>query len=284
MHILVTGSKGQLGSEIAELATRYTHHNFILTDIDELDISNEEALNTFFDNTAIDVLINCAAYTAVDRCETEKELARKINVLAVKLLAKVCTKHSVAMIQISSDYVYDGNNHIPYKEIDFTNPQSYYGETKLEGEEMMEEFCSHGIIIRTSWLYSSFGNNFVKTILKYAQEREEMNIVYDQIGTPTYAADLATTILDGLDKLPFMKGIHTFNFSNEGVCSWYDFAQEIIRLKNIKCSIKPIETFEYPLPAKRPAYSVLNKAKIKNELEIDIPYWKDSLERCLLKL
>ena len=284
MHILVTGSKGQLGSEIKQLAPKYPEYDFVFTDIEELDITDANAINDYFEENAFDILINCAAYTAVDKCESNKLIAREINVLAVKSLAIACSKHNIGMIQISTDYVYDGLNHLPYKETDFTNPQSFYGETKLEGEEMVEEFCSNGVIIRTSWLYSSFGNNFVKTVLKYTKERELMRVVYDQIGSPTYAADLAKVIVENFEKLQFMSGVHIFNYSSEGVCSWYDFAKAIVDIKSIDCKIKPIETFEYPLPAKRPAYSVLNKAKIKDELDMEIPYWKDSLKECLKKL
>jgi dTDP-4-dehydrorhamnose reductase len=284
MHILVTGSNGQLGSEIRNLAPNYPDIDFVFTDIDELDITNADAIDNYFEENEFDFLINCAAYTAVDKCESNKLIAREINVLAVKSLAIACSKYNIGMIQISTDYVYDGLNHLPYKETDFTNPQSFYGETKLEGEEMVEEFCNNGIIIRTSWLYSSFGNNFVKTVLKYTKERDLMRVVYDQIGSPTYAADLAKIIVENIDKLTYMSGVHIFNYSNEGVCSWYDFAKAIVEIKEIDCKIKPIETFEYPLPANRPSYSVLNKAKIKNELDTEIPYWKDSLKKCLKKL
>ncbi len=284
MHILVTGSNGQLGNEIKNIASNYPDYDFVFTDIEELDITNNDAINDFFEENKFDILINCAAYTAVDKCETNKLKARAINVLAVKSLAIACSKHNMGMIQISTDYVYDGLNHLPYKETDFTNPQSFYGETKLEGEEMLAEFCDNGIIIRTSWLYSSYGNNFVKTVLKYTKEHNLMRVVYDQVGSPTYAADLAKVIIDSIENLTFMKGIHLYNYSNEGVCSWYDFAKEITEIKGIECKIKPIETFEYPLPAKRPAYSVLNKSKIKNEVNIEIPHWKDSLKQCLKKL
>lgn len=284
MRILVTGSNGQLGSEIRNIAPNYSDIDFVFTDIDELDITNADAIDNYFEENEFDFLINCAAYTAVDKCESNKLIAREINVLAVKSLAIACSKYNIGMIQISTDYVYDGLNHLPYKETDFTNPQSFYGETKLEGEEMVEEFCNNGIIIRTSWLYSSFGNNFVKTVLKYTKERDLMRVVYDQIGSPTYAADLAKIIVENIDKLTYMSGVHIFNYSNEGVCSWYDFAKAIVEIKEIDCKIKPIETFEYPLPANRPSYSVLNKAKIKNELDTEIPYWKDSLKKCLKKL
>ncbi len=284
MNILVTGSKGQLGSEIQRIAPLYPNYNFVFTDVEELDITKKKDLEKFFEKNNFNVLINCAAFTAVDKCETEKESARKLNVLAVKNLAVVCAKNNVAIIHISTDYVFDGKNHLPYKETDFTNPDSYYGETKLDGEEMLEEFANTAIIMRTSWLYSSFGNNFVKTILKYSKERDELKVVYDQIGTPTYAADLAKTITDNVDKIEFFTGVHYFHYSNEGVCSWYDFAKEIVDIKQIDCKITAIETSEYPLPAPRPAYSILSKAKIKDELNIEIPHWKDSLKICLKEL
>ena len=284
MHILVTGSKGQLGSEIKELSSQYPQYNFYFTDIEELNICKKEEIDTYFNDHEIDVLINCAAYTAVDQCETEKKKARELNVLAVKNLALACSAKNVSIVHISTDYVYDGKNHIPYKETDFTNPESYYGQTKLEGENMLEEFANTAIIIRTSWLYSSFGKNFVKTMLKYGQERDELKVVFDQIGTPTYAADLAEIILKNIHQIDFFNGVHYFHYSNEGVCSWYDFAKEILDIKQINCIVIPIITEEYPLPAPRPAYSVLNKSKIKNELSIQIPHWKDSLAKCLQKL
>lgn len=284
MHILVTGSNGQLGSEIRSLASQYKNDTFVFTDIDELDITDKVSINIFLKKNNFDVLINCAAYTAVDKCETEKTLARKLNVLAVKNLSLACTEYNIALIHISTDYVYDGKNHIPYKETDFTNPTSYYGLTKQEGEGVIEEFSSNAVIIRTSWLYSSFGNNFVKTIIKHANNKDELRVVYDQIGTPTYANDLAKLILDNTNKLKDMTGLSLFNYSSEGVCSWYDFAKEIIDIQGIDCIITPIETKDYPLPAPRPAYSILNKSKIKEQLNITIPYWKDSLKACLKKL
>jgi len=284
MHILVTGSNGQLGSELKELAPKYKKHSFVFTDIDELDITSKKAINSFFKSDNFDLLINCAAFTAVDKCETEKKAARKLNVLAVRNLAIACADNDMSIIHISTDYVYDGNHYIPYKESDFTNPESYYGATKLEGEGVVDEFANNGVIIRTSWLYSSFGSNFVKTILKHANTEDELKVVYDQIGTPTYAHDLAVVILDNVEKLKNIDGIELFNFSNEGVSSWYDFAKEIVDIKGINCLITPIETKDYPLPAARPKYSILNKSKIKEQLDSAIPYWKDSLKVCLNKL
>jgi len=284
MHILVTGSKGQLGSEIQKISKNYSDYKFTYTDIDELDITSKKDVNKFVSDNNFDIIINCAAYTAVDKCETEKNAARKANVIAVKNLAMACADNDISLIHISTDYVYDGKNHIPYKESDFTNPESYYGQTKLEGEQVIDEYAIKAVIIRTSWLYSAFGNNFVKTIIKHATAKDELNVVYDQIGTPTYAGDLATIILENIKKLELLEGINLYNFSNEGVCSWYDFAKEIVELKNIKCIINPIETKDYPLPAPRPAYSILNKDKIKTQLNTSIPYWKDSLKKCLKEL
>lgn len=285
MHILVTGSNGQLGSELRVLSTDFPQHQFIFTDVDELDITNKKAVDTFFKENKVDCLINCAAYTNVDKAEEEQDLARKINVQGAKNLAQACAKHDAELMHISTDYVFDGNNHRPYRETDFTHPQSVYGETKLEGEHMIEEFAKTAIIIRTSWLYSSFGHNFVKTMLKYGQEREELNVVYDQIGTPTYASNLALLMLMNLDDLQWLQGTHVYHYSDEGVCSWYDFAKEIMALSNIDCKINAIESKDYPLPATRPFYSILNKAKIKDGLEgIEIPYWKDSLKQCLQRI
>ena len=285
MHILVTGSNGQLGSELRVLSSDFPQHQFIFTDVDELDITDTKAVNAFFNENKVDCLINCAAYTNVDKAEEEQDLARNINVQGAKNLAQACAKHNAELMHISTDYVFDGNNHRPYRETDFTHPQSVYGETKLEGEHMIEEFAKTAIIIRTSWLYSSFGHNFVKTMLKYGQERDELNVVYDQIGTPTYAANLALLILMNLDDLQWLQGTHIYHYSDEGVCSWYDFAKEIMTLSNIDCKINAIESKDYPLPATRPFYSILNKAKIKDGLEgIEIPYWKDSLKKCLQRI
>ena len=281
MNILVTGSNGQLGSEFKALANYNSSHNYTFTDVEELNITNKKQVQEFLSSNSFDVVINCAAFTNVDKCESDSQGAKMLNTEGPRILAQECNNHNISLIHISTDYVYDGRNHSPYKETDFTNPVSAYGKTKLEGEMMIEEYAGTAIIIRTSWLYSSFGHNFIKTIMKYGKERDELKIVFDQIGTPTYARDLAKTIIDGLENIEFMEGVHTFHYSNEGVCSWYDFAKEIVEFKNIDCKITPIETKDYPLPATRPCYSVLNKAKIKEELNIEIPYWKDSLIECL---
>jgi len=285
MHILVTGSNGQLGSELQILAPEFKQHSFVFTDINELDICDKQALEVLFEKERFNCVINCAAYTNVDGAESNSELAHKINVEAVKNIAQICAKHEAELMHISTDYVFDGKNHRPYRETDFTNPQSVYGLTKLDGEHMVEEFAKTAIIIRTSWLYSSFGNNFVKTMLKYGAERDELNVVYDQVGTPTYAANLALLILKNMDDLQWLKGTHIYHYSDEGVCSWYDFAKAIMELSNTKCKINAIESKDYPLPASRPFYSVLNKAKIKDGLNgIEIPYWRDSLKICLQRI
>ena len=281
MKILITGSKGQLGSELRELSTYYKNLSFTFTDLEELDITNYNALNIFFEKNKFDTIINCAAYTAVDKAETDKENASHLNRNAVKYLAEFASNQNSLLVHISTDYVFDGRNCKPYLETDLTNPKSFYGKSKLDGEVEIIFQSKRAIIIRTSWLYSSYGNNFVKTILKYGKERGKLNVVFDQIGTPTYAADLAFAILEIIPQLNSKLTIDTYHFSNEGVSSWYDFAKEIVELSNMDCIINPIETKDYPLPAPRPHYSVLDKTKIKKEFHIDIPYWKDSLKKCL---
>jgi len=284
LNILVTGSNGQLGSEIKALSESYTDYNFFFTDVDNLDITEYQDLNIFFTKNKIDYVINCAAYTAVDRAEEDTDNARYININAVKYLSQISRKHNAFLIHISTDYVFDGKNYKPYTENDPICPTSVYGKTKAEGESEVISHTEKAIIIRTSWLYSSFGYNFVKTILKYGQERGKLNVVFDQIGTPTYAADLAKSILNIIPKLKNKNNVEIYHFSNEGVCSWYDFAKEIIEISKIKCDIIPIETKDYPLPAPRPHFSVLDKSKIKKEFQIIIPYWKVSLKICMDKI
>jgi len=278
-NILVTGANGQLGREIQELSEKYQFFTFFFTDIDTLDITNYSDLENFFNNHHIDFVINCAAYTAVDKAEIEKKQAHLINSVAPKNLTEFTNKHSSKLIHISTDYVFDGTNYTPYKESDPVNPNSVYGETKLNGEKEVLR-SKNGIIIRTSWLYSSYGDNFFKTIIKLSSKRKELNVIFDQVGTPTSAQDLAITILEILAKTInnpeyFKPGI--YHYSNEGVCSWYDFAIEIMEIANINCKINPVATKDYPLPANRPHYCVLNKTKIKSTFEISIPHWKDSL-------
>jgi dTDP-4-dehydrorhamnose reductase len=282
-NILVTGSSGQLGSELRKLSSNYAY-NFFFTDKNELDIANKEDIKTFVEKNNINTIINCAAYTAVDNAQDDKLNANKINHLAVKYLAQISKKYNISLIHISTDYVFDGKNYRPYVEDDITNPQSVYGQTKLDGEKAMIEINPlNSLIIRTSWVYSSFGNNFVKTMIRLGYEKDELGVIFDQIGTPTYAADLAKNILDILPNIK-NDNVQIYNYSNEGVISWYDFAKEIMRMAKIDCKVNPIETSEYPTPAKRPLYSLLNKSKIKKEFGIIIPYWKDSLDECLQAL
>jgi dTDP-4-dehydrorhamnose reductase len=283
LNILITGANGQLGSEVKMLSSDY-NYTFFFTTKEQLDITNENALKEFINKHNIEVIINCAAYTNVDKAENNKREADLINRKAVKKLAKISKEKNIKLIHISTDYVFDGKNHKPYCEASAVNPTSVYGQSKRDGELEIQKINPYNsIIIRTSWVYSSYGSNFVKTILQLAKERDELGIIYDQIGTPTYANDLAKTILDIILLIKNRK-VEIYNYTNEGVLSWYDFAKEIIRVAKIDCTINPIETFQYPLPAKRPHFSILNKSKIKKEFNIVIPYWKDSLDKCLKKL
>lgn len=283
MNILVTGSNGQLGSELQTTSSNY-NYNFFFTCKEDLDISDEESLQKFVLNNNINIIINCAAYTAVDLAEKEQKLADKINHLAVKNLANISKNNDIKLIHISTDYVFDGKNYKPYSEKDNTNPQNVYGQSKFTGENaLLNAHVKNSIIIRTSWVFSSFGNNFVKTMLKLGKDKESLGVIVDQIGSPTYALHLARTILD---IIPLINNQQTqiYNYSNEGVLSWYDFAKEIMKMAKIKCKINPIETKEYPTAATRPHFSILNKSKIKEEFGIEIPYWKDGLDECLKKL
>lgn len=283
LNILVTGSKGQLGSEIKELSVNY-EYNFFFTDRTNLDITNENEIKNFIQTNNIDTIINCAAYTAVDKAEEEKEQADSVNRKAVKKLAKISNEYGIKLIHISTDYVFNGKAYKPYVEEFQTKPNSIYGQTKLNGEkELIKINPKNSIIIRTSWVYSSYGANFVKTMLRLGKEKESLGVIFDQVGTPTYANDLAQVILDIIPNIDNQK-IEIYHYSNEGVLSWYDFAKEIMKMAKIDCQINPIETYQYPTPAKRPHYSLLNKAKIKKEFGIKIPYWKDSLDKCLKKM
>jgi dTDP-4-dehydrorhamnose reductase len=283
VNILITGADGQLGSEIRKLAFLYKEFNFIYTDISSLDITNLNNLDSFFSNKGIQYIINCAAYTNVDKAETEKEKAHSINVLAVKNLAQISSKYNSKIIHISTDYVFDSSSqNFPFKETDMPVAESAYGYSKLLGEKELINY-KNSIIIRTSWLYSNFGHNIFKTIVRLARERKELNFVFDQIGTPTYAGDLASAIVKVIEHSEsnntFLSGI--YHFSNEGVCSWYDFAMVVVKMLKFDCRVMPIETKDYPLPAKRPYYSVLNKSKIRESFGIKIPHWSDGLERCI---
>jgi dTDP-4-dehydrorhamnose reductase len=284
LKILVTGANGQLGSELKKASLRYPSWGFTFTDVNDLDITHLPSLEDYCAKNNFHYLINCAAYTAVDKAETEPEMATKINCQAVKNLTIASQKSNTVLFHISTDYVFDGNACEPYHEFYPTNPQSVYGQTKLMGEQEALKY-NRSVIIRTSWLYSAYGNNFVKTMLRLGAERSEVKVIYNQIGSPTFAEDLALAILtmiESTEKQELQPGI--YHFSNEGVCSWYDFAWEIMNYAHINCMVKPILSNEYPLPAKRPSYSVFDKNKIKKNYHIEIPYWKTSLYKCLDEL
>ena len=279
MNILITGCNGQLGNELQLLEKNYSEHTFFNTDVHELDITNAEAIDKFVSSNNIDIIINCAAYTAVDKAESNKELCQVLNADAPAYLAKAISKRNGWMIQVSTDYVFDGTKNTPYVETDSPCPNSVYGSTKLDGEKAVEQACKNTMIIRTAWLYSSFGNNFVKTMMRLGKEKDELNVIFDQIGTPTYARDLAIAIMTAVEK-GIVPGI--YHFSNEGVISWYDFTKAIHRLSGItSCHVRPIHTEEYPTAATRPHYSVLDKTKIKKTYGTEIPYWEDSLAECI---
>lgn len=284
MKILVTGSNGQLGRSIQERSLLYPEFSFDFTDVDQLDITNKSALELYLKTNKQDVIINCAAYTAVDKAEEEAEKAFLLNATAVEYLSKIASENGIFLIHISTDFIFDGKIDKPYKEEDLAQPESAYGKSKLAGENAIINCGPNASIIRTSWLYSEYGHNFVKTILQLASERNELKVVSDQLGTPTYAGDLADAILKILQTNYQTKGVHIFHYSNEGVASWYDFAKAIIEFNKLDCKVIPIPTSEYPLPAKRPEYSVMNKEKLKQYFNIEIPKWKDSLKVCLKNL
>ena len=277
--ILITGSKGQLGSELKQLAGNYPAFNFLFTDVDELDITNKRVIDEFVSQHAVGYIVNCAAYTAVDAAEDNVELCYAINRDAVRNIGEVAEKYHIKLLHVSTDYVFNGKSYIPYTEDVGVAPESVYGKSKLAGELALNEVSPQSIIIRTSWLYSSFGNNFVKTMIRLGKERENLNVVFDQVGTPTYAADLAQVILLILSSDMWYPGI--YHFSNEGVCSWYDFTKSIHRIANITCNVQPILSKEYPTKAVRPFYSVLDKNKIKKTYNISIPHWEESLRKCM---
>lgn len=277
--ILITGSNGQLGNEMQQAAVRFPDFNYIYTDVAELDICDKGALDAFVKANNVNVIVNCAAYTAVDKAEDDVELCYKINRDAVRNIAEVASENKVKVVHVSTDYVFDGTNYLPYTEDMPVCPATVYGKSKLEGEQALLENCKESVILRTAWLYSSFGNNFVKTMMKLGTERDSLGVIFDQVGTPTYAADLADAILQLLSNKTFVPGI--YHFSDEGVCSWYDFTKTIHRMANISCDVKPIETKDYPARTPRPHFSVLNKAKIKSTYGICIPHWEVSLEKCI---
>ena len=279
-NILVTGASGQLGSELQAITGQYDYV-FHFKNSRDLDITNHKLFKHFVIDLNINVIINCAAYTAVDKAESEPELANAINHLAVKHMAEVAKAQQIKLVHISTDYVFDGRNYKPYVETDKTNPQSVYGQNKLDGELAIQAVNpANSIIIRTSWVYSKYGNNFVKTMLRLAETRDELSVVADQIGSPTNAADLAKAILTVLPQIE-NNSPEIYHYSNEDVCSWYDFTQAIFEIKGISIKLSPICSSQYPTPAKRPNYSVLNKSKFKNKFQIDIPHWRDSLRSCL---
>ena len=278
-NVLITGANGQLGNEMRVLSAENPEYTYFFTDVAELDICNEQAVLDFVKANNIHVIVNCAAYTAVDNAEDNVELCTKLNADAVGYLAKAAEANGAEFIQISTDYVFDGTAHIPYQETEPTCPNSVYGKTKLAGEQNALSLCSRSMVIRTAWLYSTFGNNFVKTMIRLGKERDSLGVIFDQVGTPTYARDLARAIFAAI-RQGVVPGV--YHFSNEGVCSWYDFTKAIHRLAGINtCSVKPLHTSEYPTKAKRPHYSVLDKTKIKETYHIEVPYWMDSLQECI---
>lgn len=281
-NILVTGAKGQLGNEMRIIAQEQLGLVYFFTDVAELDITNKVAIERFVVEHQIHCIVNCAAYTNVNKAEEDVILCDKLNHLAPANLAEVAAHYGIGLIHVSTDYVFNGAHHVPYREDDATCPNSVYGATKLAGEEAIKELCPSAVIIRTAWLYSTFGNNFVKTMLRLGSERTELGVVFDQIGTPTYARDLARAIQHII-----IKGIEPgiYHYSNEGVCSWYDFTKMIFAIGGItECCLKPLHTDEYPTPAARPHYSVLDKTKIKQTFGVEVPYWVDSLKECIEEL
>lgn len=284
MNILVTGANGQLGNELRRLEKQFPQHVFFFTDVAELDITLADAIQAFVKDNAIEAIVNCAAYTAVDKAEQEQALALEINATAPGLLADCALNRNCLLVHVSTDYVYDGKGYRPYTEQDATGPESYYGYTKLAGEQAVINSGCASIILRTSWLYSAFGANFVKTMRKYGKERGKLNVVFDQVGSPTWAADLASAIMQIIAHPEVRSFCGVYLYANEGVTSWYDFAREILEISGIPCEVNPIETKDYPLPARRPHYSVLNKSLVKTTFGIKIPHWKESLLKCVQDL
>ena len=294
MRILVTGKNGQLGRSIYKIVNTANGDNlppneFIFVGREELDLSSESSISHYFDRSnKFDVIINCAAYTAVDKAEEEQELANQVNHLAVKKLANIANEQKAKLVHVSTDYVFDGTGSKPYKETDKTNPINVYGKTKLAGEKALQEIMpTDAIIIRTSWLYSEFGNNFVKTMLRLGKERDEINVVSDQIGSPTYATDLANAILEIIDNKDYQdkqQSTEIYHYSNEGEISWYEFAKEIFKIAEVNCKVNPITTQQYPTPAQRPKNTLMNIAKIAKTFSVGISDWKESLNTCIIKL
>lgn len=279
MNILITGSNGQLGNEMRLLSQAHTHHTYFFTDVEDLDITDKNAVQAFVSAHAIDLIVNCAAYTNVDKAEEDEVNAMRINAEALTVLGS----QNIRVIHISTDYVFSGEACEPYRETDPIAPHTIYGITKYEGEKRLLAACPEAVILRTAWLYSSFGNNFVKTMMRLGKERKELNVVYDQIGTPTYAADLAQAVFTVIESPVWRPGV--YHFTNEGVCSWYDFTIAILALANItECKVSPILSEEYQYKTPRPHYSVLDKSKFKKTFGVSIPYWLDGLQRCIAEL
>lgn len=279
-RILVIGKNGQLGQSLQKIAVEFPEFEFIFVGRDELDLASTESIEAFFNkNFNFEAIVNAAAYTAVDHAESEQELANQVNHLAVRKLSGIAAEQNSFLVHVSTDYVFDGQSYRPYIETDATAPLNQYGLTKLQGEQAMQASGCNGAIVRTSWVYSEFGNNFVKTMLKLGKERDSLNVIFDQVGSPTYATDLAYALIQLLNSNS--RGVELYHFSNEGVCSWYDFAKAIFELSNINCLVTPIETKDYPTLATRPHYSLLNKSKFKLHTGLKIPHWKESLQYSL---
>ena len=284
-NILITGANGQLGRCLRDLATEYQEkYHFFYTDVEELDITDAAAIEDYVTDNQIDIIINAAAYTAVDKAEDDEENAYRINCEAVGNLAKAAKKHDLSFFHISTDYVFSGDSSKPHEEGDATDPQSVYGSTKLSGEQAILESGCRAVVIRTSWLYSEYGNNFVKTMLRLGAERESLNVVCDQIGGPTYAGDLAAVIFRLMEQQSGHSGAEFYHFANEGVCSWFDFSKAIMEMAGLPCRVEAILSSEYPAKAHRPPFSVFNLNKIKKATKSSIPYWRDSLTLVINKL
>ena len=279
MNILITGANGQLGNEMRVLSESHPAHQYFFTDVEEMDITDKAAVSAFIEAHDIELIVNCAAYTNVDKAEEDEATAMKINAEALSVLGS----QGVKVIHVSTDYVFSGDEHVPCRETDPVAPRTAYGRTKYEGEKRLLAVCPEAVILRTAWLYSSFGNNFVKTMIRLGKEKEQLGVVFDQIGTPTYAADLAQAIYTVIESPVWRPGI--YHFTNEGVCSWYDFTLAIHELAGItKCQVRPILSEEYQYKTPRPHYSVLDKSKFKKTFGVEIPYWLDGLKRCMGKL
>lgn len=280
-NILVTGADGQLGHALRKLVKRYADFSFVFTDVDDLDITNAPLIQRFFELNTVDFCINAAAYTAVDKAESEMDTAFLINADAVEILAKVCAASKTKLVHISTDFVFDGEQSKPYVEADTTNPLSVYGQSKLQGEEEARRHCEKHFVVRTSWLYGRHGKNFLNTMLRLGTERETVSVVNDQVGTPTSAADLAECLMQIVSEPDAEAKYGTYHFANEGACSWYEFATAIMELAGLNCEVHPIGTEAYPTAAKRPSYSVLDKSKVKEAFGLKIPDWRESLTRVL---